>query len=81
MPSLDLLPKSASAFTEEERWLVNGNHYSKTLEAWLEKQDANEPQILKHFKATYGKDAPSMDSKMAYLLYGLLRTVCLQGWK
>lgn len=58
MPSLDLLPKSASAFTEEERWLVNGNHYSKTLEAWLEKQDANERQILKHFKATYGKDAP-----------------------
>ena len=57
MPAIDLLPKSAKAFTEEERWLVNGNHYSKTLEAWLEKQDANEIKIRSHFKSTYGKDA------------------------
>ena len=57
MPSVELLPKSAHDFNLENTWLINGNHYSKTLEAWLRIQDSNEPIILEIFKKAYGKDA------------------------
>jgi len=57
MPSVELLPQAAEQFTEEARWEVNGLHYSKTLEAWLQKQDASEEEVLKIFKECYGKQA------------------------
>lgn len=57
MPSIDLLPKTAKGFKELNRWEINGAHYSKTLEAWLSKQDENESIIMNYFMDTYGKDA------------------------
>ncbi|MGJ8639504.1 MAG: SAM-dependent methyltransferase [Opitutaceae bacterium] len=58
MPSADLLPTAAKAtFSEESRWEVNGKHYSKTLEAWLDKQDAKEQEVLTTFNECYGKAA------------------------
>lgn len=58
MPSVDLLPTAAQPhFQTEKSWPVNGVHYSKTLEAWLELQDANEPEVLKILSECYGKDA------------------------
>ena len=58
MPSADLLPcAAADILEEEERWEVNGQHYSKTLEAWLMLQDANEAEVLKLFRECYGKQA------------------------
>lgn len=58
MPSVDLLPLSAQTLVEDQRWTVNGKHYSQTLEAWLKKQDDAESTLLPLFKKTYGKDAP-----------------------
>ncbi len=58
MPSADLLPTAAKGILDEEaRWEVNGQHYSKTLEAWLELQDANEAEVLQLFRECYGKQA------------------------
>ncbi len=58
MPSVDLLPTAAAEyFKEDARWKVNGAHYSKTLEAWLEQQDAREPDVLAIFRICYGGDA------------------------
>ncbi|HAV13388.1 MAG TPA: SAM-dependent methyltransferase [Opitutae bacterium] len=58
MPCVNLLPTAAADyFDEESRWEVNGQHYSKTLEAWLEKQDSKERQVLEIFYQCYGKDA------------------------
>ena len=58
MPSADLLPAAAAeTFTELGRWKVNGQHYSKTLEAWLDKQDAQEKDVLKILHQCYGKCA------------------------
>ena len=55
MPSADLLPTAASGMLEEdERWEVNGIHYSKTLEAWLRKQDAREPKVRRILSECYG---------------------------
>ena len=33
---------------------VNGVHYSKTLEAWLQKHDAEGRKVMQLFEATYG---------------------------
>ena len=57
MPSINYLPSAAKPFKELNRWEINGAHYSKTLEAWLLKQDQEERIILKHFLNTYGKDS------------------------
>lgn len=59
MPAADLLPVAADGILEEEgRWTVNGKHYSRTLEAWLKKQDANKEAVMATFRECYGeKDA------------------------
>ncbi|MDA3872374.1 MAG: SAM-dependent methyltransferase, partial [Kiritimatiellae bacterium] len=40
----------------EEDWTVNGIHYSRTLEAWLERQDLNKDALLPILAKTYGED-------------------------
>lgn len=58
MPSADLLPTAAQPlFETEASWPVNGVHYSRSLEAWLEQQDAAEPAVLECLKSCYGADA------------------------
>ncbi len=57
MPSVELLPTAAETFTEENRWSINGRHYSKTLEAWLQQQDQHESEVLAIFKQCYGHEA------------------------
>ncbi|PDH28456.1 MAG: SAM-dependent methyltransferase [Puniceicoccaceae bacterium MED-G31] len=56
MPSADLLPTAANEFNEEARWSVNGQHYSRTLEAWLQKQDLQSVEVLRSLQPCYGKD-------------------------
>jgi cyclopropane-fatty-acyl-phospholipid synthase len=38
-------------------WAVDGTHYSQTLEAWLERLDADRERIVDLFVDTYGRDA------------------------
>lgn len=38
------------------RWAVNGKHYEKTANAWLENQDARKAELMPLFEATYGRD-------------------------
>lgn len=55
MPAADHLPVAAEGILDlEESWAVNGQHYSRTLEAWLDMQDACEPEVLKILEACYG---------------------------
>jgi cyclopropane-fatty-acyl-phospholipid synthase len=55
MPSFDLLDRSQDWYHLEQAWQVNGKHYSRTLEAWLDNTDARVDQILPVLAATYGE--------------------------
>jgi len=54
MPSHDLLPAVSAAFRAEETWQINGLHYSRTLEDWLKKLDANRDAARAICAQTYG---------------------------
>ena len=59
MPSHDLLLHFQEDLQIVQRWVVNGQHYSKTLEAWLKKLDANIKQIWPILETTYGNSLSS----------------------
>jgi cyclopropane-fatty-acyl-phospholipid synthase len=56
MPSDDLLLYFQKDLTLTEHWQVDGGHYSKTSEAWLENMDRHRAEIEAVFAETYGKD-------------------------
>ncbi|MFP4165719.1 MAG: SAM-dependent methyltransferase [Opitutales bacterium] len=61
MLSSTLLPAAAEGvFHEEASWEINGQHYSRTAEAWLARHDAARDQITEIFSRCY---APS-DSRV-----------------
>lgn len=56
MPADDLLPLCAEGFALEERWIVNGRHYGRTLRTWLKQLDAKCEAVQPILATTYGMD-------------------------
>ncbi|XP_005095452.1 (S)-coclaurine N-methyltransferase [Aplysia californica] len=54
MPSVDLFLYFQRDVTLLESWIINGQNYSRTLEAWLEKMDANKDKVAAIFEKAYG---------------------------
>ena len=55
MPSNHLLFYFQKHLKINQHWLVNGTHYEKTANAWLENQYKNRQQIFPLLENTYGK--------------------------
>lgn len=56
MPSFDIFRHFERHLVVEQDWAVNGQHYEKTLNAWLIKMDNQRRDLVPLFKQTYGKD-------------------------
>lgn len=56
MPSDDLLLYFQDDMVLEKHWRVNGTHYQRTSEAWLQAMDENEASVFPILEKTYGTD-------------------------
>ncbi|MEO8096914.1 MAG: cyclopropane-fatty-acyl-phospholipid synthase family protein [Acidobacteriota bacterium] len=55
MPSDDLLLHFQEHVKLLEHWRLDGTHYQKTAEAWLQNTDQHRDRILELFRRTYGE--------------------------
>jgi len=54
MPSADLPSRFQDELTLAHQWSVNGTHYAKTADAWLENTTAKQGEITELFADVYG---------------------------
>lgn len=54
MPSADTLLHFQQQLQIEQQWLVNGQHYQRTAEAWLDNSDQHQHEIIELFEQVYG---------------------------
>jgi len=56
MPSDDLVTRFQDDLTLREHWRVNGRHYQRTAELWLENMGRNRCDLFPLLASTYGAD-------------------------
>lgn len=57
MPAFDQMKQFDDIFKIASEWTVSGDHYEKTLNAWLRKMDAHRSSIYPLFQREYGRQA------------------------
>jgi len=56
MPSHNLLDHFNNDLKIVKNWIVDGTHYHRTAESWLDNMDQNKDKISDIFKLTYGRN-------------------------
>lgn len=51
MPSFDWLTRFSDHLSVDTQWQVNGEHYARTCEAWLQRLDQNRAELERLFRA------------------------------
>lgn len=77
MPSDHLLLYFNEHLNIEQHWNVNGIHYSKTSEAWLQNMDKNKTEIMPLFEQTYGKD----QAVKWWVYWRIFYMACAELWR
>ncbi len=77
MPSDHLLLYFADDFKISNHWRVNGVHYGKTAEAWLNNMDQNRKLIMPLFEETYGVE----NALKWWVYWRIFFMACAELWK
>lgn len=57
MPSIDTLLHFQHDLRIEQRWLIDGTHYQKSANLWLQRQDAQRDEVMAVLCEVYGEHA------------------------
>lgn len=76
MPSDDLLSYFNDDVLIEKHWQVDGTHYGRTAEAWLQNMDGNKSEILPLFEQTYGSE----QAMKWWVYWRLFYMACAELW-
>jgi cyclopropane-fatty-acyl-phospholipid synthase len=72
MPSIDLLPEAIDALEHDRRWLVDGTHYARTLQAWLERLDAHADELV----TLFARDLPRRQARAQLRRWRVFTIAC-----
>ncbi len=56
MPSAGLPPRVSAPLRIEKQWAWNGDHYARTLRAWLQQHDERRNLVMPILEDTYGRE-------------------------
>jgi cyclopropane-fatty-acyl-phospholipid synthase len=76
MPSDDLLLSFQDDVKLQDHWIVGGEHYEKTANAWLVKMDRHRDEIMPLFERVYG----ATDAKKWFVRWRLFFLACAEMW-
>jgi cyclopropane-fatty-acyl-phospholipid synthase len=76
MPSDDLLLYFQNDLRIENHWQVDGTHYQKTSEAWLQRMDAARPELFPLIAETYG----AANAKRWWVYWRVFFMSCAELW-
>jgi len=77
MPSHGLFAQFQEHLELLEDWRVNGTHYARTAEHWLQNMDAHRAEILPLFAATYG----AANATRWWVYWRVFYLACAELWK
>lgn len=75
MPSHDLLLHFQDDLNLVQRWAVNGTHYQRTANAWLENMDARSTRVREVLRANYADQADAW-----YNRWRVFYMACAEFW-
>ena len=76
MPSNNLLDHFNKDLKIVKNWIVDGTHYHRTAESWLDNMDKNKDKITDIFKLTYGRN-----HKKWIVYWRIFFMACSELWK
>ncbi len=77
MPAHDLFSQFQEDLRLVETWKVNGTHYARTAEHWLQNMDAHRAEIMPLFAETYG----AHEAEKWWVYWRVFYLACAELWK